>query len=149
MNNSEQVQRDEEFDYFAKSFKGSKHEVVVTLRTLKKSPYPEARIIPFIEALLDDRSPCVTGIPYRYGETRWLAAGALRRVYDALGIRESIVLHDVPVTLSSDQLGDLARESGTCGEWTDLGAEDLYLRLRDTGKLPVSDLVLEWANVDD
>ncbi|MFE6922456.1 hypothetical protein ACFVAV_15555 [Nocardia sp. NPDC057663] len=147
MSNS-QAQRDEEFDYFVDAFKGSKHDVVITLRTLKRSPYPEARIIPYIEALLDDRSPCITGIPYRYGEIRWLAAGALRRVYDALGIRESIVLRDVPATQSSDQLGDLVWELGKHDEWIHLGAEELYVKLRDLGQLPVRDVVLEWANAD-
>ncbi|GEM31423.1 MULTISPECIES: hypothetical protein [Nocardia] len=143
-----QEQRDEEFNYFVDAFNGSKHDTVIALRTLKKSPYPEVRIIPYIEAALDDRSPCVTGIPYRYGEVRWLAAGALRRVYDALEIRETIVLRDVPMTQSSDQLGELVWELGMHDEWIHLDSEELYVRLRDMGKLPVHDMVLEWANVD-
>ncbi|PWV76158.1 hypothetical protein DFR69_104261 [Nocardia neocaledoniensis] len=52
------------------------------------------------------------------------------------------------MTQSSDQLGELVWELGMHDEWIHLDSEELYVRLRDMGKLPVHDMVLEWANVD-
>ncbi|GEM31420.1 hypothetical protein NN3_24270 [Nocardia neocaledoniensis NBRC 108232] len=146
--NDSKAQRDEDFKYLAETFDGFTDDVSITLRTLKKSTNPDARLIPYVKALLDNRTPCKTQIPYRYGEIRWLAAGTLRRIYDAVGIRETIVLRNVPVTQSGDQLDELSWESGNNEVWLHLSFEERFKRLRDMGKLPVRDVVLEWANTD-
>jgi len=144
--NNSQEKLDEEFRYFVDALEGSVNELAITLRSLKQSSYPEERIIPYLKELLDNRAPCKTQIPYRYGEIRWLAAGALRRVYDALDIRETIVLRDVPVSQTGDQISELVWELGVHDEWLHLTSEDCFERLREMGRLPIHDEVFEWRS---
>lgn len=144
--NISQTERDEEFRFFVDALKEPVHELAITLRSLKQSSYPEERIIPYLKELLDNRAPCKTQIPYRYGEIRWLAAGALRRVYDALDIRETIVLRDVPVSQTGDQIGELVWELGVHDEWLHLTSEECFERLREMGRLTTHDEVFEWQS---
>ncbi|MFC6011503.1 hypothetical protein [Nocardia lasii] len=142
-----QVKQDEEYRYFVEALGAPVPELAITLRSLKKSVYPEARLIPHLKDLLSNRSVCKTQIPYRYGEVRWLAAGALRQVYDSLGIREDITLADVPVTHTGDEIDDLLWELGLQDRWMKCAPEECFERLRDAGKLLTRDVVLRWRGV--
>jgi hypothetical protein len=46
----------------------------ITLRVLLKMPAADERVLPYLEQLLHDKRACLLGIPYIFGEVRWLAA---------------------------------------------------------------------------
>ncbi|MBI4854297.1 MAG: hypothetical protein HY819_21060 [Acidobacteria bacterium] len=100
----------EELTYFIGTLENNDvSEKAITLRTLIDSPCEDERIVPYLESLLNDRSPCLIGIPYHFGEIRWLAANALANERAILGIKEPVRLLKVAKPLSADEVAHAER----------------------------------------
>ena len=78
------------------------------------------------------------GIPYQYGEVRWLAAHALaaeRRA--AAGRAEPVVVADIPVPLGVEALAALAAEAGLPDGAGHEGLLAWFAELREQHRLPL------------
>jgi hypothetical protein len=75
----------------------------LALRELALRPTGDAAVREAVERLLADDTPCVLQIPYRFGELRLLAAGALAAERAAIGDRATLVVHTIR-PLDADQL---------------------------------------------
>ena len=112
----------------------------VTLRTLRDMPTGDARILPHVEQLLHDKTPCVLGLPYIFGEIRWLAANALAAEREAQGISTPVHLQNVvrpiysPTITAAEEAVGLEYKPGIEGILVNLGI------LRDMGHLPRIDI---------
>lgn len=114
----------------------------VSLRALAMSPLADERILPYLEELLTDTTPCVIALPYRFGEVRWLAAYALAQERKALGIKEPVRLPDVVRPLNTNELATLAQEADVQGRGGIEGILEKFAKLRELGRLPRYDLEL-------
>lgn len=86
----------EEFTEIVKRLTGDDSFLqVAALEDLRDFPSEDQRILPYLESLLYDKSPCLIAIPFVYTEIRWLAAHALAAERAALGIREAVNLPNV------------------------------------------------------
>ncbi len=95
-----------------------------------------------IEALLEDRTPVVVGMPYFFCELRWVAAHALSAERAAAGIAEPVRLQGIPRPLTGEMLWALLEKHGLPVRGGVQGALQGFSRLRDLGGLPVVDLEL-------
>lgn len=113
------------------------------LRALQKFRLVDERVLPHLEYLLHDKSPCILGFPYIFGEVRWLAARALVAERTALGITEPVRLQNVvkPIDtagiMKAEDAAELDGEGGVEGLLQSLGI------LRDMGYLPTYNLTLQ------
>jgi len=114
----------------------------VMLRVLMMEPLADERILPSLEELLTDTTPCVIAIPHRFGEVRWLAAHALAKERQALGISEPVVLHNVVIPLDTNELGRLAEEAQLHSRGGLEGILEDFAQLQARDKLPRYDLEL-------
>lgn len=105
------------------------------LQSLIRDPEADQRLVPVLEALLEDTTPCVVMKPYHFAEIRWLAARALSSVVDAMGAKREVPVDAVP-PISSNDLGLMARSAGITSS---AGGHEFYFSafklLRDQGKL--------------
>ena len=111
-----------------------------TLKTLVIDPLGDQRILPYLEALLTDTTPCLVAIPYRFGEIRWLAARALAKERAVLGIKEPVYLQNVVKPLTGQALADLEREAHIQARGGIDGLLETFAQLRAMGKLLLYDL---------
>ena len=114
----------------------------VTLEAFWKVPSADKRILPDLERLLHDTTPCLLGIPYIFGEIRWLAAKALAAEREALGIPKLVYLQNVVQPI--DTLG-IMRAADAANVKVRGGVEGLLETLgilQEMGKLPLYDLYL-------
>src|SRR5215469_1755489 len=88
------TQRDIDFQDMREGLQNDDRRSVI-LRLLMMEPLADERILPYLEELLTDTTPCLLYIPLHYGEMRWLAAHALAKERQALGIKEPVILHNV------------------------------------------------------
>lgn len=116
----------------------------IALDTLWQLPSGDARILPYLEHLLHDKTLCLLGIPYIYGEIRWLAAHALVAERSKLAIGEPVELRNVVRPIDGKgfsrarKAANLARGRGGV-----MGVLESLAILRDMGHLAVYDLSLE------
>jgi hypothetical protein len=104
---------DEDLEDLKGALASDDHEEVRTALMVQRSdPSGDPRVLSLIEPLLADETPCLLEIPYLFGETRWLAAHALRAERDALGIEEPVRVSHVPIPLKGADVGWLARAHG-------------------------------------
>lgn len=68
---------------------------VAALKDFWRFPSADPRLLPYLEDLIDDKTPCLLAIPYLFGEVRWLAAKALLAEREALGIRQPVRVRNV------------------------------------------------------
>lgn len=115
---------------------------VATLKTLCQEPSEDERLLPHLEALLDDTTLCVVMLPYRYGEIRWLAARTLVAERAALGCSEPVFLQNVVRPLDTEELANLALEAGVKSRGNVDGVLETLATLREMGRLPLYDLEL-------
>jgi superfamily II DNA/RNA helicase len=115
---------------------------VATLKTLCQDPTQDERVLPHLEALLNDTTPCVVMLPYRFGEIRWLAAKALAAEYDAIGFNESVHLHNAVRPLDTEEIVSIASAAGIKTRAGVDGVLETLATLRRMGRLPLCDLVL-------
>lgn len=110
---------------------------VAAVRNLWRYPTADPRILPYLEELLHDTTPCLLGIPYIFGEIRWLAAKALAAERTALGINEPVCVTVVKPADTMDimRAADKANfdlQGGVDGLIEDLG------RLHQMGYMPMT-----------
>lgn len=130
---------DDDFQFVVDSLANLEDRPTV-LRALALSPLGDVRIIPYLKSYLSDRTICVVSIPYKYGETRLLAAGALHAEYEVLKIEDSIVLTDVVQPLDESQISRLARDAELLGGGDIL---ETIEELRVLQRLPLRDVTFE------
>jgi hypothetical protein len=111
------------------------------LQVLAESPTGEAAIRDAILPLLEDRAICVTPPPLRFLEVRRLAAQALAAERARAGITEPVTLLGAAPILDMGAIGLLADQhlGPDSARWS---AGRCYRALRDTGLLPLRDLVI-------
>ena len=112
-----------------------------TLQVLWQYPSVDARVLPYLEDLLYDESPCLLSIPYVYGEIRWLAAKTLAAERAALGINQPVRVRVVRPAETMDIMraadeADFSLRGDVDGFLADLAI------LRDMGYMPMIDLEL-------
>lgn len=115
---------------------------VYALRSLSEAPLADDKILTASEKLLTDETLAMLSIPYSFGEVRWLAAAAVAAMRRVLQRSDEVYLVDVPIPVTADKLGQLAREAGlrrTSGGVE--GSLELLHRLRAMGGVPRRDLV--------
>lgn len=112
------------------------------LRALSAAPVAEPRLLQAAEALLADETLTLLSIPYRFGEVRLEAAAAVAALRGALQMREAVRLVDVPVVLTTDAIGRLARAAGVVTEGSGIdGVLATLGRLRALGLVPRRNIV--------
>ncbi len=114
----------------------------VTLKAFWRVPSADKRILPDLERLLHDTTPCLLGIPYIFGEIRWLAAKALAAEREALGIREAVYLQNVVRPLNTMGIMRAADAANVKIRGDVEGLLDTLGRLQKIDKLPLYDLYL-------
>ncbi|HEY9674064.1 MAG TPA: hypothetical protein V6D11_21680 [Waterburya sp.] len=115
---------------------------VATLKTLQKHPSSDERVLQHIEALLNDKTPCVLMLPYRFGEIRWLAAQALAAERASLGNEEPVRLQNVVRPLDTEEFVGLREKAGVKSRGGVDGVLEALATLREMGQLPLYDLEL-------
>lgn len=114
----------------------------VALETFWKFPSKDKRVLPYLQHLLHDKTLCLLGIPYIFGEIRWLAAQALFAEQQALGIYEPVRLQNLvrPINMAgyskARKAANITLRGGIEGVLENLAI------LRDMGCLPTYDLIL-------
>ena len=136
-------QNDQEFTEFVEDINsGDSSLIVATLEDLRDYPSADERVLPYLERLLDDKTPCLLAIPYIFGEIRWLAAKALLAEREALGIREPVRVQNVvrPIDTRGVMRAANAANIEIRGEVE--GVLETLAIARDMGHVPMSDLIL-------
>ena len=115
---------------------------VATLKDLIQNPSVDPRVLPFLENLLSDTTPCVISRPYHFGEIRYLVAHALAAERAAMGLNEPIRVIKVVRPLNTEELASARKAAGIKGRGGVNGMLETFKLLRDMGCLPLTDLEL-------
>ncbi len=118
----------------------------IALENLWHFPSGDYRLIPYIKALLSDQTLCLLGIPYIFGEVRWLAAKALIAERERQGILEGLQLQHVVQPLTMKEYAQARRTAQIALKGGISGVVENLVILRDKGYLPMIDLHL-WPQV--
>jgi hypothetical protein len=113
-----------------------------TLKTLCQDPSQDERVLAHLEALLNDTTPCIVMLPYRFAEIRWLAAKALAAERAAIGHSEPVRLHNVVIPFDTEELALLAASAGVKSRGGVEGVLEVLATLREMEQLPLYDLEL-------
>lgn len=134
---------DQEFAEFVKDMTVQNvSKKAAMLRAISKLPSGDKRVALYLGRLLHDTTPCLLGIPYIFGEIRWLAANALAAEREALGIREAVRLRNVVIPI--DTMG-IMRTADAANVKVRGGVEGLIETLailQEMDKVPRYDLYL-------
>lgn len=114
----------------------------IALKDLWKYPSADKRILPYLEDLLDDETPCLIAIPFVYAEMRWLAAHALLSERESLGINQPVRLSRVLKPLDSRTYGEARNRANLIGRGGSEGILEKIAILRDRGYLTMMELTL-------
>jgi hypothetical protein len=115
-------------------------ERATALRVGMQNPGGDLRLLPYLEALLEDRTPAVVSIPLLFGEVRWLAAQALLAERIANGDDTPIYVQAVVRPQTSDDLVRIAGEAGVQSSGGLAGSLELFGALNRRGYLPRYDI---------
>jgi hypothetical protein len=113
-----------------------------TLKVLWEYPSADPRVLPDLEELLNDKTPCILAIPYVFGEIRWLAAHALAAERAALGINEPIYLLNVVRPAETRDIIKAEYEAGIKARGGVDGLLENLALARSLGYMPLYDLDL-------
>ena len=114
----------------------------IALENLWQFPSGDVKIIPYIKALLSDKTLCLLGIPYIFGEVRWLAAKALIAERERQGIPEGVQLQKVVQPLTMKEYAQARRTAQIALKGGIEGVVENLVILRSKGYLPMIDLDL-------
>ena len=103
---------DEQLQLMIRLLDGDIQETCMILEICREKPIGDMRLLPYFEAYLEDRRPCILGAPTEYGEVRWLAAEALAAERQELGIGEYVMLKGAVRPLGIVELYRLAQSAG-------------------------------------
>ncbi|MGB0384761.1 MAG: hypothetical protein ACPGWR_08070 [Ardenticatenaceae bacterium] len=109
------------------------------LKDLWRYPSADERVLPYLEERLEDKTPCVLGYPYLFGEIRWLAAQALAAERAALGINQPVRVMVVKPAETMDIMA-AEYEAKIDGEGGVEGLLESLAILRDMGYMPMKEL---------
>ncbi len=115
---------------------------VIALENLWQVPSGDIRLIPYIEALLSDKTLCLLGIPYIFGEVRWLAAKALIAEREMQGMSEGVQLQNIVQPLTMKEYAQARRAAQIELKVGTEGVVENLVILREKGYLPMIDLHL-------
>jgi HEAT repeat protein len=115
---------------------------VASLKVLRDYPSRDQRILPYLEDLLHDKTPCLIAIPFVYAEIRWLAAHALLAERAALGINQPVCLWNIMRPIDYSGYADARDAANITGRGRSGGVLESIALLRDQGYLPMTDLNL-------
>lgn len=137
----------DEVTYFLKQLSSANaFDRATSLHSQSRRPLADPRLLARAEELLSDTSPCLLEIPYLFGEVRWRATQAVAALRAALGKLERVELRNVPVSLSANELSQLALRHGvTSNQWGKEAMLDYFAQLRERGLLPRSDVLEDPA----
>jgi hypothetical protein len=110
-----------------------------TLRNLSGRPTKDPRLLPELERLLEDRSPCTVSMPLHIGEVCWLAARALLAERAAQGIDTTVRVAQVVRPQSVDELADACNAADLQSAGGLAGSLQAFAQLRAAGRLPTYD----------
>lgn len=116
---------------------------VAALKDIWQYPSGDVRILQYLEAALDDTTPCVVMLPYHFGEVRWLAAYALAAERAAMGIDKSVVVCGVAKPLDTEELSALAKKASADCRGGVEGMLEIFKILREKGQLPLYDVLIQ------
>ncbi len=108
---------------------------------LSTAPDKSEEVVTRVEELLEDHSAAMIGVPYLFGEIRFLAAQALAVVRARMGNPELVKITDCPRTVTDRRIGSYAEPY----DLKPMSGEKLYAALRDLGALPTRDYVFDPA----
>lgn len=91
---------------------GNPGDRVTALRGLALAPLQNRQLLARCEALLDDRTITLVGIPFAFGEIRWYAADAVAALRGVLGISEPVIIPDVFAPVSAGKAEGILRAAG-------------------------------------
>lgn len=117
---------------------------VATLKVFRDDPSSDERVLPYLEHLLHDKTPCVLAIPYIFGEVRWLAAHTLAAEREALGIMKPVHLPNVLKPIDTTEYGKARNTANIRGRGGVEGVLENIAFLRDMGYLPLYNLKLSY-----
>ncbi len=133
----------QEFTEFVKDItSGDLSLIIVTLEDLWRFPAADERVLPYLEQLLHDKSACLLGIPYIFGEVRWLAAKVLASERAALGINRLVYVPNVVRPVDTMEILAAEHDANIKGRGGVEGLIESLALLRDMGYLPRIDLYL-------
>lgn len=128
---------DEDLAYTLEALTGDDAErCAIALRVLSDAPAGDERLLAPIEALLDDRRPCLIQIPFVYAEIRWLAAQALAAERGLLGIDAPVHLEAIE-PLTTNALAEAEERAGVRGHGSAL---ERFAQLQEIEALPIVQL---------
>lgn len=112
---------------------------VIWLKLIFENPTGDPHLLPYLEALIEDKIPVLIGIPFFFGEVRWMAAYALAAEYKKQGIDKVIRLEQVAKPIMDNQLAQLAEAHGVLYKGGIEGFLEAFEKLRNIGVLPFGD----------
>lgn len=137
---------EDDFLYFKKLMESeSADDRVGAFAHFMSRPSGDSRVLPLIEAALEDNTVVRVWIPITYGEIRVIAARALAAERAAQGINELVKMNGMPAPLHTDALSELEVEHGVEFETHCSGEESgikRYCNVRDLGLVPK----ITWEN---
>ena len=134
---------DQEFTELVEDLTGDNFSLrVATLQVLWEEPSGDKRILPHLERFLHDKTPCLLGVPYIFGEIRWLAAQALAAEREVQGMTEPVYLQNIVKPIYTEGISLAEKAAGVEFKWGVEGVLENLAILRDMGYLPMYDLEL-------
>lgn len=119
----------------------SSADKAVTLRNLLTSPRYDERLLPYLEALLQDQSACVLWLPHHFGEIRWLAAHVLAETRTALNMSQPVAISGIVRPLSLSELAQLQRAAQFKNPKGEIAVYlENFAPLKAMNKLPLLDI---------
>ena len=115
------------------------------LKALGKEPTGGAALLPYLEALLEDRTPCLEQVrPFVFCEIRWMAACALAAERRAQGIATPVCIVNIARPIIGDDILDIEPEYYSKGKRrADIeGHLEAFALASSRGLLPTVDLIL-------
>ncbi|MEL7368209.1 MAG: hypothetical protein AAFN74_04800 [Myxococcota bacterium] len=96
---------EEDFEFIKTQLKNEDASTRVrALHQIVRRPTGDARLLPLLDACLDDRTVCILERPFVYGEVRHKAVAALQAELRLLGQRLGRVIVQIPVPLSGTDI---------------------------------------------
>lgn len=125
-----------EIEHYLQYLRGSPRQRGLALQGLASTPLPDRQLLAICEALLEDRTIALLGIPYSFGEIRWCAADAVASLRRALQISEPVVLQDTFAPVSTAQAIRLAKAAGLTPNGEIEGVIEVLESLAKMDRLP-------------
>jgi hypothetical protein len=101
-----------ELQHYIEFLNGTPRQRAISLQGISIDPSPDPRLLALCESLLSDRTIALLGLPFTFGEIRWLAADAVASLRRILGISAPVVIPDVFAPVSGGKAMGLLKAAG-------------------------------------